>query len=625
MLGIVASSQLSIQLAMIILLTGILMFVYLLLTGLNKKTKKWHFSVLGLVLLFIIFMTGATSNRLQSSLQKNRSTPSGDLLMVECKEEIKEKGDLRTFKVITHTWDGYHWNEKTWSYLYVYQQKSIKSGSVILTLNHLKKIRKKSNPSEFDFSRYAALNDIYHTLNIRNDSDYLLIRNPVKENDKNFSKIRSNLITIIRKHFPDKNEAGLAEAILLGYRKDLGQDLVQNYLDTGVIHVIAISGMHLGLIFGIIHLLITFTAGKKKSKWAALLISLPLLWCFAILTGASASVLRSALMFSFGITGSLIGKRNQSINALGGSLLILLLYDPDAWMDLGFQLSFAAVLSIMLFNKKITSYLYFRNPLLKQVWNLVSITLSAQILTTPLVIFHFHRFPTLFLFTNIIAVPLSSILLLLEIVICMLDPFPIFSMVIDPLIRLCMGAMNGYIRAMSRVTYGMIESLYFSFSSILCMSLMLLSLWQLLNTPSKNSWRMLVLVILIFCIIRFSEQIILYKTKQIRFLNIGGETAILHQHGKRANAYLLTKSIKVRSTVARITEIAQFLGIQSIAWKNFPDRTIVTSGKNGFFIFNDSSGMWKSRERQKAEQNLHLRFHSIGNEGPIAIRCSHLP
>lgn len=623
MTGIISDALFSIPSSIILGVVAILAVAFLALEFQIKKTKRRQYALLGLLFVFTIFVTGVFSNSLRSSLKKKIDDPSGDLLLIELKEEVNTKRGQKNFKALFRSWNGDEWSETRWSYIYVSQVKSITIGSVIFTLNRLKGIVKKSNPGEFDFFQYAVLNDIHHTMYINKESDFILLRGAERENSFSLDKIRNHLINIIRKHFPDNHEAGLAEAILLGYRKNLDQELIQNYLDTGVIHVIAISGMHLGLIFSLVNWLVQLTIGKKRSKWAAFLLSLPLLWGFALLTGGSASVLRSAIMFSFSIIAALIDRRNQPINGLGGGLLILLLYDPDAWLDLGFQLSFAAVLSIMLYNKVILSWLQCRNPLLKQAWNLVAITLAAQILTTPIVIFHFHRFPTLFLFTNIIAVPLSSILLLLEITMCVLDPFDITNFILDPLAQVCMNAMNGYIGQMARVPFGMINDIHISFATMLSTMILLMCIWKIWRRPTKSLWKWWIFSILLYSFVTVAEKYKLQNKREIWILSINRKNLILHRHGNKSILYLPMTSKKDGGDLERIHQICQSLGIRDITWKELPDQLLLLEEKEIFMLINTSTEMWKSREWQKALQKLHLRFHPSRDEGPLTIRCSH--
>lgn len=648
LIGIVTDTVYAISPMTAVIILAAIWCIYLTLHLRAKTYSRNHTVAKTFIIFLLIYITGIISNGLHSSLRKKTNNPTGEILLVKIDSELGSRADRITFLSTIYSWENKKWRKKLQSYVYVDTSIKLQEETLLLTLNTLTRIKSSANPGEFDFSRYAALNDVRHILAIRNNADFITIQIPEKEKRKFLQNLRNAILSIIRKHFDRKNEAGLAEAILLGYRKDLDHELIQHYLDTGVIHVIAISGMHLGLIFGLIDLLIKLITDKKRSKWAAAFISLPLLWIFALLTGGSASVLRSAIMFGFMIMGAVINRRNQAINGLAGAGIILLLYDPDYWLDLGFQLSFAAVLSIMLFNKRILSWLYFRHPLGKLVWNLVAITIAAQVLTTPLVIYHFHRFPTLFLFTNIVAVPLSSILLLLEISLCILFPITSISEPIVALIKLCMHAMNGYISMMAKVQFGMINDIHGSLAMILTISLMMLCIWQLLLHPSKWIWRTVISLNLAVGIIIMKEKIKLRQLNKIQILNIARGSVLLHQHGSAGAIWISENLILDPIITSRISGICKKNGVQSIKWIKVPEIPLLISDNNHFTLFHKvnasqapkiskikaekttwitdgSISMWKSREWQKAAQKLHLRFHSTRDEGPFTIGCSHTP
>jgi competence protein ComEC len=384
--------------------------------------------------------------------------------------------------------------------------------------------------------------------------------------------------------------------------------------------------------------------------WAGLLISLPLLWIFAVLTGSSASVIRSAIMFSFIIIGKTLGRKSIGMNSLLGSACILLLWDPDIRFDLGFQLSYAAVASILLFDREIKQLLFLRNKTALYLWSMVSITLAAQVLTTPIVIANFHRFPTLFLFTNLIAVPLSSLVLVMEIALCIIHPFDTMATRLGSVTNGLIQLMNDYVLLMGKIPFGMIEQIHVSNMMIILICLYAGGWYFLFNSPGKFVFLCLALLGLAIPLLRIMERIQTSKTKAIHVLNTYGAAAIIHRHGKHgiltASASLLDNKKKTKELLSQ-TGIA--LGIEHWKIHSFPDNPIMISLQNvkenkplvmlchgkpislsnlkneirneSLIIADASTPVWKIKQWEKEAQKLHLRFKSIPDEGPFTIRC----
>src|SRR6185436_8991967 len=191
---------------------------------------------------------------------------------------------------------------------------------------------------------------------------------------------KDRVLEILSKYIPGAKESGLAKALLIGYKDELDKNLVQAYASTGVVHIIAISGLHLGIIYGLLTLVFSPLQKIIQWKWATISLILVGLWLFSFLAGAGPSVLRSAFMFSMIVLGSTLSKHFNVFNNLAFSAFALLCYNPYWLWDAGFQLSYAAVISIVLFFKWIYNWVYFTNKFIDFAWKLIAVTLSAQIL-----------------------------------------------------------------------------------------------------------------------------------------------------------------------------------------------------------------------------------------------------
>lgn len=227
---------------------------------------------------------------------------------------------------------------------------------------------------------------------------------------------------------------GIAEALLIGHTNDLDKDLVQAYSNTGVVHIIAISGMHLALIYGLLVWLFARIPLVNKSKIAQVVLILCCLWLFSLLTGAASSVLRSAVMFTFIAVGKNLSKQSSIYNSLAASAFVMLCYNPYFLWDVGFQLSYLAVIGIIIFQKSIYKWVYIKNKWVNKIWQLMAVSLPAQVLTFPVCIYYFHQFPNLFLITNIIAVPLSGVILFAEIGLVAFSWVPLLGNYLDKIV-----------------------------------------------------------------------------------------------------------------------------------------------------------------------------------------------
>jgi competence protein ComEC len=337
-------------------------------------------------------------------------------------------------------------------------------GSRLIFNKALQEIKSSGNPGGFDYKTYSLFQGITHQVYLR-PNDFLSLPGSDKDPVTNFIYAsREQVIALLRKFIRGEKEQGLAEALLIGYKNDLDKDLVQAFTQTGVVHIIAISGMHLALIYGLLVFLTRPLLSRKKWNWIRILIILTGLWLFSFMAGAQASVVRSTLMFTSIVLAHLLERKTSVYNSLALSAFLLLCYDPFWLWDAGFQLSYAAVLGIVVCYKTIYNWVYLPNPLLDGIWKSIAVSLAAQVFTTAFSLYHFHQFPVLFLLTNLVAVPLSSLVLFGEIVLCACAWLPVLARITGWLISQLIFWMNSYIERLGRVSFGIWEG--FSISAV---------------------------------------------------------------------------------------------------------------------------------------------------------------
>ncbi|MBS1933377.1 MAG: ComEC family competence protein, partial [Bacteroidetes bacterium] len=332
-------------------------------------------------------------------------------------------------------------------------------GSQIVFSRSLTAIKNSGNPGAFDYKQYCAFQGIYHQVFLKKGEFVIL-----PEKNENIIKrflfsAQQKTVNIFQRFIPGNKERGFAEALLIGYKDDLDKDLVQSYTNTGVVHIIAISGMQLALIYGFLMIIFTPFSKFRFIKFLKPVTIIITLWLFSLMSGASASVLRAAVMLTSIVIGESFSKKTSIYNTLSASAFLLLCYNPYWLWDVGFQLSYTAVLSIVIFMKPIYHLLYTKNKTLDFIWQLTSVTLAAQILTTPISIFHFHQFPNYFLLTNLIAVPLSSIILFGEIFLCAVSFIPAVAKFTGTILNKLIWLLNSFIEHMETMPKSILDNL----------------------------------------------------------------------------------------------------------------------------------------------------------------------
>src|SRR5690349_21680410 len=285
---------------------------------------------------------------------------------------------------------------------------SLDYGSEIIFSTPLQEIKNAGNPGGFDYKRYCLFQGITHQAFLKQNGFIVLGKKQQSLFDKRLFPIRNKVLSILRANISAGKELGLAEALLIGYKDDLDKNLVQSYTNTGVVHIIAISGLHLGLVYWLLVKLLKPLRRKRFSKWLSPVTIITGLWLFSLLAGGQPSVLRSAVMFTCIVLAESLSRKTSIYNTLAFSAFVLLCINPYWLWDVGFQLSYVAVLSIVIFMKPIYNLFYIKNKILDSIWKLNAVSIAAQLLTTPFSIYHFHQFPDFFLLTNFVAVPLSS-------------------------------------------------------------------------------------------------------------------------------------------------------------------------------------------------------------------------
>jgi competence protein ComEC len=589
------------------------------------------------------------------------------LLLVKINEPLVEK--TKSYKVeglVTRVING---NIKTRCFgkvLLYFSKDSASSplhyGQMILISRPLQAIRNSGNPGAFDYRRYAAFQQIHHQVFLK-EKDWVFIGEQETSWFRGFLyKARSFVLNALQKNIGNQHqELGIAEALLIGYKEDLDKDLVQAYSNTGVVHIIAISGLHLGLIFFVLTWIFNRVPYLKKSRHVKVILLLACLWLFSMLTGGSASVLRSAVMFTVIVIGTYYFRQSSIYSSLSASAFLLLCYNPYYLWDVGFQLSYLAVIGIVALQQPIYRLVYFRNPAVRYVWNMVSITVAAQVSTFPVCLYYFHQFPNLFLFTNLLTVPLSTVILFSEIFLVLVSGIDFLAHFAGIIITQLVGFMNAVILFFDRFSFSVTDQVYADlFTTWLLYGLVFFCCSWLIARKKY------LLHITLFCLLGFSvlhaaaklktitqQKIIIYNVARHRAVDfIEGEKfvfvgdSLLRKESLLRNFQMkpARQALMARQEVSNIPHLRN----QNFCWQfyqkkllfldstiiiepadstifidillishNSPVRIkeIITAVRPAVIVFDASNSFWRIENWKKECEELNLRFHSVPEQG----------
>lgn len=308
-----------------------------------------------------------------------------------------------------------------------------------------------ANPGAFDYQRYMSFRGIYHQAFLQKD-DYRKIgcgyTNPLF---RLAYDARSKILTLLDQNGLGGQEFAVTSALLIGYTDKLDQDLLTAYSGTGAMHILSVSGMHVGLIYAVLNMLLWFFDRFRHGFVPKALLLLLFIWAYATLTGLSPSVLRAASMFSIIVIGQAVNRAGDIFNSLAASALLLLIVNPFFLMDIGFQLSYVAVIGIISLQRPISSWWTPRYWLLRQGWSLTSVSIAAQLATFPLGLYYFQQFPNYFLLTNLVALPLSSAVIYLALLVLAASPLPVLSVWLGQLLSWLVILLNNSISFLEKL------------------------------------------------------------------------------------------------------------------------------------------------------------------------------
>lgn len=414
--------------------------------------------------------------------------------------------------------------------------KKLKTDDIVAFFGSLQQFHPPRNKYQFDYKSFMENRGVFRQIYCRpNEVTFL-------KNERSVfglaERVRKAVSRKLSENGFSKNQMAMIQALLLGQTNGISDQVYDSYKAAGVVHILSVSGLHVGFVLLIFDFLLKFLTRFRYGKILKVVLLIILMWAFALLAGFSAAVVRSVTMFSFVAVGLNLGRKTQLINILFMSLLAILLFEPHFIFELGFQLSYLAVFSIVIFQPLIYALYKPPNKLVKLIWGTATVSLAAQIGVFPLILFYFHQFPGLFLFANLVIIPLVGIILAFVIGCIVLAFLGILPPFLTHWIGESIDFLNSIVAWFAGKEYFLIQNIRFSKWEMLGCYGVLLCVILLIRKPSyKKIWACGLAFSLLLGILIFekhqnlgsAEFMILYKNrKSILVKKTGNKLLVFH-------------------------------------------------------------------------------------------------
>lgn len=441
--------------------------------------------------------------------------------------------------------------------------KSFTADEILLVYASISEIPKPLNPYQFDYSAYIKSLGVYDQLRI-SEKEILetSLGNPTLKGTA--QNLRAAIVEKLKKSKLKTDERAIIQALVLGEKRDIDKDLYNEYAAAGAVHILAVSGLHVGILFYILTLLFKPIARWKFAIYFQAISIVLLLWGFALLSGLSPSVTRAVTMFSFFAVAKLFNRETNSINTLFLSFLTLLIINPFWLFQVGFQLSYLAVFFIVWLQPLFYKIGYSKYWIVRKAWTIVAVTLSAQIGVLPLSLYYFHQFPGLFLLTNIVVLPCLTILMFGGIIIVVLAAFNYLPDWLANSYNLLIEWLNGFIHWVAVQDEFLFKNIHFSTLKVLGVYLLIIALALFLKKMNYHRFVISLLAIsILITIFIYDEfktsgnQLVVFQKSKLTLLGYkNGKKLIVFKNDSSKNIFE-TYPLKSFREAANITTYSE--------------------------------------------------------------------
>lgn len=501
--------------------------------------NRWVFGVFAFIYVFFLgnTLTNFRVEKFKSTHFSNFITtehkPSYIVGTISSEPEIKTNSIKAVVKINQLDFAGK--NQPVTGKCLVYFKKTdstqIKYGNQITFLKTPQKIDPPTNFDEFDYKRYLSHHYIYHRLYLSN-LDYQIIGfNPPNLFKNKAINWRNFILHRYQKFGINGDELAILSALTLGKKESLTPQLKSAYSSAGAMHVLAVSGLHVGIIFLVVNFLLKWMDKHKLGKIIKAILLLFFVWLYAFITGLSPSVFRAATMFSFMIMALSFKRKSNIYNTLALSAFTILIIQPFMLLEVGFQLSYLAVIGIIYLHPYLYNLFTFKPWLLNQAWNITCVSLSAQLATAPLGILYFHQFPTYFLFSNLIVIPAAFIIMGVSIAFQLLSFIPYLGTGIAYLLKGIIWLLNTSVHHLEKLPSALLSGLDITVLEtwLLYSILVAATIWL---TQNKRKFVFVTLILILsLTISQTIEKWNQLHQKQITFYHSGKDFAIEFVNG----------------------------------------------------------------------------------------------
>lgn len=546
-------------------------------------------------------------------------------------------------------------------------------GDIIALRGGIHKVELPKNPHAFNYKKFLNFKNIHYQIFVNKPSMWQKsIINQGKLIRRKTIQIRHYFLNILKTHLITSRELSVGNALILGHKNEIDDEVRTAYANTGALHVLAVSGLHVGLVAWFVNVLLNLIKSRTLTwQLTRVFILIGIVWSFALISGGSPSVLRAATMFTFLIIGLFLNQTTNIYNSLAISATILLIWNPYLLMNVSFQLSYFAITSIIYFHPKIYRSLIIVNGFLRNIWNLVSLSLAAQIGTLPISIYYFHSIPLFAWLSGVIVIPAATIILGSGMILLFVESFiPSLGFIPGWILYYSIWLMNEAIFLIQRFPSSVWTGIWIGSGTVVLMYLMIGNIVLALSTK-KLKWLLSASAFLFFISTNYScisirettqKKIIIYhsyKNTIIDFFDgkngfsfcqkdiLEKNLSFATQNNRWANGIKKTQQIHFENLkfqsenifyqkpfiqfldkkIALLDDTFQFkkgikINVDFIIIQNNPNFKMEDISQNFIFkkiIFDTSNSQWKVKNWKTDCQKLNIPYYDTFEQGALEI------